>query len=65
MTISRGQVVWENGKLYTEKGSGKYVERPCFGFAFEGIATRDEVRNELLRKVERKPYDGPVFKPST
>lgn len=65
VTISRGKVVWENGKLYTEKGSGKYVERPCFGFAFEGIATRDEVRNDLLRKVERKPYEGPVFKPST
>lgn len=65
VTISRGRVVWENGVLSTQKGSGKFIPRPCFGFAFEGIDTRDEVRNELLRKVERKPYDGPVFQPKS
>ena len=30
VTLSRGRVVWENGKLNTEKGWGKYVDRPCF-----------------------------------
>jgi len=30
VTLSRGRVLWENGKLTTEKGWGKYVDRPCF-----------------------------------
>jgi len=63
VTISRGKVVWENGKLFTVKGSGKFVPRPCFGTAFDGITTRDEVRDERQRKVNREPYSGPVFHP--
>lgn len=63
VTISRGRVVWENKQLHTVKGSGKYVPRHTFGFAFEGITTRDAVRDERLRKVERAPYTGPVFVP--
>lgn len=30
VTISRGKVVWENNQLKTEKGAGKYIDRPCF-----------------------------------
>lgn len=30
VTISRGKVVWENNQLKTEKGAGRYIDRPCF-----------------------------------
>lgn len=30
VTLSRGKVVWEKDQLQTEKGAGKYVDRPCF-----------------------------------
>ena len=30
ITFSRGKILWENDKLQTEKGWGKYVNRPCF-----------------------------------
>ena len=30
ITFSRGRILWENDKLQTEKGWGKYVNRPCF-----------------------------------
>ncbi|EFA85501.1 dihydropyrimidinase [Heterostelium album PN500] len=58
-TIVAGKVVWNNDKLSTVKGSGKFVPRPPFGMVFDGIDTRDKVRNELLRKVERAPYQPP------
>eukprot|EP01112_Ceratiomyxa_fruticulosa_P021604 TRINITY_DN7666_c0_g1_i1.p1 TRINITY_DN7666_c0_g1~~TRINITY_DN7666_c0_g1_i1.p1 ORF type:complete len:498 (-),score=121.21 TRINITY_DN7666_c0_g1_i1:134-1627(-) len=63
ITIVNGNVVWEKEQLFTTKGSGRYVNRPPFGFTFLGIETRDKVRDELLRKVEREPYTGPVFIP--
>jgi len=63
VTISRGVVVWSDGKLLTKQGSGRYVPRPCFGQIFDAVAARDRARNELLQKVEREPYTGPVFKP--
>ena len=30
VTLSRGRVVWENDELKTERGTGKYVNRPPF-----------------------------------
>eukprot|EP01117_Protostelium_nocturnum_P019371 TRINITY_DN838_c0_g1_i1.p1 TRINITY_DN838_c0_g1~~TRINITY_DN838_c0_g1_i1.p1 ORF type:complete len:501 (-),score=193.97 TRINITY_DN838_c0_g1_i1:49-1551(-) len=59
-TISRGKIVWNDGKLLTTQGSGRYIPRPCFGSIFDGIALRDESRDERLQKVEREPYTGPV-----
>ncbi len=29
-TLSRGRVVWADGQLHTERGTGRYVNRPCF-----------------------------------
>jgi dihydropyrimidinase len=62
-TVSRGNVVWENGTLKTTPGAGRYIPRPCFGEAFAGIEASDEARDERKRKVEREPYTGPVFDP--
>ncbi|KYQ88758.1 dihydropyrimidinase [Tieghemostelium lacteum] len=64
-TIVKGKVVWSNNTLSTVKGSGKFVPRLPFGSVFDGITQRDQVRNELLRKVEREPYTGKVFQPET
>jgi dihydropyrimidinase len=43
VTLSRGRVLWENDKLQTEKGWGKYVNRPCFADYWGA----QKVRNEL------------------
>lgn len=45
ITISRGVVVWEDGKLHTINGHGKFIPRKCFGPPYDGIALRDEVNN--------------------
>lgn len=29
-TISRGKIVWNDGNLRTERGAGRYIERPAF-----------------------------------
>ena len=29
VTLSRGKVVWENDQLFTVRGAGRYVNRPC------------------------------------
>jgi len=43
VTLSRGRVLWENDKLQTEKGWGKYVNRPCFAEYWGS----QKLRNEL------------------
>lgn len=58
ITISRGAVVWENNTLKTTSGHGKFVPRPCFGPAFNGIDVRDKNRDESQFRVEREPYTG-------
>jgi len=52
-TISRGVVVWADGKLCTTRGSGRFVPRVCFSQIFDAVAARDKERNELSKKVER------------
>lgn len=37
MTISRGKVVYENGKLNVEKGAGRFIPTPPGGIMFEGL----------------------------
>ena len=61
ITISRGVVVWENGKLSTTKGHGKFIPRPCWGTAFEGLEERQKQNDERKLKVNRAPYSGPVW----
>lgn len=41
ITISRGMVVWSEGRLAVTKGWGKYIPRPPFGkTAWEGVDCR-------------------------
>uniref|UniRef100_A0A0N5AEU7 dihydropyrimidinase n=1 Tax=Syphacia muris TaxID=451379 RepID=A0A0N5AEU7_9BILA len=44
MTISRGKVVWENGELKVEQGSGRFVPLPPFSpYCFATIPQRAQV----------------------
>lgn len=38
-TISRGRVVWHNGKLDVQPGMGRFVPLPPGGHLFEGLDT--------------------------
>lgn len=49
MTISRGRIVWENGKLYVHPGSGRYVSLPPFGYLFDGLDKIDSAYVSSLR----------------
>lgn len=42
VTLSRGRVVWENDQLKTEKGWGKYVNRPCFADYYGSQTLRNQ-----------------------
>lgn len=53
VTIARGRIVWENGVLHTKKGHGKYIPRPCFGHAFDGVRERDLDRDLTKEAVYR------------
>jgi dihydropyrimidinase len=39
ITISRGNVVWEQGQLRSERGAGRWVDRPCFAPYYAAIET--------------------------
>ncbi|MFT5481823.1 MAG: dihydropyrimidinase [Halieaceae bacterium] len=34
-TISRGKVVWQDGQLNTERGAGRYIDRPAYPPVYE------------------------------
>jgi dihydropyrimidinase len=41
VTVSRGRVVWEGGRLSVYPGTSRFVELPTGGPLFEGAAARD------------------------
>lgn len=43
VTVSRGRVVWEGGKLNVEPGTARFVELPTGGPLFEGLGARGGV----------------------
>lgn len=53
VTIARGAIVWEHGKLFTKFGHGKFIPRSTFGAAFDGIAEREAERDVSKSKVVR------------
>jgi dihydropyrimidinase len=40
-TLSRGKVVWDQGKLFTKVGDGRFVPLPPFGPLFTGLDRQD------------------------
>lgn len=51
VTLSRGRVVWENDTLFTEEGTGKYVDRPPFASYWASQAKRNALAEPT--RVER------------
>eukprot|EP00250_Pteridium_aquilinum_P032946 c498_g1_i1 orf=145-1728(+) len=49
MTISRGRVVWENGKLNVSPGSGRYISMPPFSYLFDGLDKIDSAYISSLK----------------
>ena len=43
VTLSRGTVVWENGKLNTVRGAGKYIDRAPFPDYWDAIKKQNEL----------------------
>ena len=50
-TLSRGRIVWHDGQLHTERGQGRYVERPPFPSYWHAQQQRNE--RSAPTKVER------------
>ncbi|MCG8370878.1 MAG: dihydropyrimidinase, partial [Proteobacteria bacterium] len=49
-TISRGKVVWADGKLDVERGAGRYVERPPYADFYSAL----NIQRELATPVPVK-----------
>lgn len=54
VTISRGRVVWEGGKLHVQPGTGRFLRLPTHGSLFQGLEQQD-----ALRMSKEWPY-GPT-----
>uniref|UniRef100_A0A3Q2Y1Z5 Dihydropyrimidinase n=1 Tax=Hippocampus comes TaxID=109280 RepID=A0A3Q2Y1Z5_HIPCM len=60
ITISRGKVVFEEGRLKTTPGWGRFIHREPFSeYVYKRIKQRDQVGQPTA--VIRKPYDGKVI----
>ncbi len=44
VTLSQGRVVWIDGDLRTERGAGRYVERPAFAPMFDALRRQAGLR---------------------
>ncbi|NOY25043.1 MAG: dihydropyrimidinase, partial [Oligoflexia bacterium] len=44
VTLSRGRVLFENGQLNTQRGTGRYVNRPCFADFYPAQQRRNALR---------------------
>ncbi|XP_063055024.1 dihydropyrimidinase [Engraulis encrasicolus] len=60
VTISRGKVVYENGKVLAKPGEGRFIPRKPFAeFVYKRVNQRQEVG--VPSAVSRPPYDGDVI----
>ncbi|KAF7665950.1 hypothetical protein LDENG_00125580 [Lucifuga dentata] len=60
VTISRGKVVYEDGKLNVTAGHGRFIHRQPFSdYVYKRIKQREEVGKPTA--VSRKPYEGKVI----
>ncbi|MCA9566217.1 MAG: dihydropyrimidinase [Myxococcales bacterium] len=52
-TLSRGRVVWHDGDMRTERGTGRYVDRPCFAPYWHNQMLRNHLAEPTAVKRER------------
>ncbi|MCY2955569.1 MAG: dihydropyrimidinase [Planctomycetota bacterium] len=55
VTLSRGKVLWQNGKLTTEPGYGRYVNRPCNAPYWAAQTLRNAQHNPVAVQRNQKP----------
>ena len=60
-TISRGRLLWSNGKLNVTRGSGRYISRTCFGPAFANMDNKNAQKWSKIVKTDRPGYTGGVL----
>lgn len=51
-TLSAGRVVYNDGVITSTPGSGRYITRDNYGFAYERIPARD-----AQRRIKETPVD--------
>ncbi|XP_023123758.2 dihydropyrimidinase-related protein 1 isoform X2 [Amphiprion ocellaris] len=60
MVLSQGRVVYEDGNLQTQQGTGRFIPRKPFpDYAYQRVKFRNQVKNK--QGVTRGIYDGPVY----
>ncbi|XP_048116243.1 dihydropyrimidinase-related protein 1 isoform X1 [Alosa alosa] len=60
LVVSQGKVVYEEGKLHVQQGTGRFISRKPFpDYGYQRVKTRN---NMIGRQgVSRGMYDGPVY----
>ncbi|XP_044046662.1 dihydropyrimidinase-related protein 1 isoform X1 [Siniperca chuatsi] len=60
LVLSQGRVVYEEGKLQVQQGTGRFIPRKHFpDHAYQRVKFRDQVKG--MQGVTRGMYDGPVY----
>ncbi|XP_062333307.1 dihydropyrimidinase-related protein 1 [Osmerus eperlanus] len=60
LVVSQGRVVYEEGKLYAQAGTGHFIPRQAFpDYAYQRVKIRSQVKGR--QGVSRGMYDGPVY----
>ncbi|XP_039667468.1 dihydropyrimidinase-related protein 1 isoform X3 [Perca fluviatilis] len=60
LVLSQGRVVYEEGKLQAQQGTGRFIPRKHFpDYAYQRVKFRNQVNRQ--QGVTRGLYDGPVY----
>uniref|UniRef100_A0A3Q1FPB6 Dihydropyrimidinase-related protein 1 n=1 Tax=Acanthochromis polyacanthus TaxID=80966 RepID=A0A3Q1FPB6_9TELE len=60
MVLSQGRLVYEDGNLQAQQGTGRFIPRKPFpDYAYQRVKFRNQVKNK--QGVTRGIYDGPVY----
>jgi dihydropyrimidinase len=51
VTISQGKIVYQDGDVRTQKGEGRYIDRPPFASYYDAISLQHE--ENVPKPVER------------
>ncbi|PIE20085.1 MAG: dihydropyrimidinase [Proteobacteria bacterium] len=54
-TLTRGHIAWHDGDVRSVRGSGRYIDRPCFPKYFEAQGKMNALAEPT--KVEREPFE--------
>ncbi|KAM9857700.1 dihydropyrimidinase-related protein 1 [Aulostomus maculatus] len=64
LVLSQGRVVYEEGELQAQQGTGRFIPRKPFpDYAYQRVKFRNQVKGK--QGVTRGMYDGPVYDVTT